>query len=358
MRLEHTLYVVATPIGHRDDLSARAIETLRSVARIYAEDTRHSLPLMRHHGIETPLRALHEHNEADEAVRVVAYLRESGSAALISDAGTPLISDPGFRVVRACRDANLRVSPVPGPCALSTALSVAGLPTDRFQFVGFPPSRGAARRRWIGELASVPHTLVFYESPHRVLDTLDDLLAAFGAGREITLARELTKRHETVLNGTLDEVRARVAEEANQRRGEFVLIVAGSAWRGVSGGGSVVVEAGAKSGVGRRAGGRGDGPAADGAVTGGSSDEMAEVMIGAGEAQALTGAVEGSVGHGAGGNGAGRLVSLERVVEVLLPRLPPNEVARCAATLCGVRKRDAYARVLAVQARRKDSGED
>ena len=354
MRPEHTLYVVATPIGHRDDLSARAIETLRSVDRIYAEDTRHSLPLMRHHGIETPLRALHEHNEADEAVRIVTYLRESGSAALISDAGTPLISDPGFRVVRACRDANVRVSPVPGPCALSAALSVAGLPTDRFQFVGFPPSRGAARRRWSGELASVPHTLVLYESPHRILDTLDDLLVAFGAGREITLARELTKRHETVLNGTLAEIRARVAEEANQRRGEFVLIVAGSAWRGVSGGGSAAVEAGTRSGVEMCAGTPGGGSAAGGAATGGSSDEKAGAVAVVRETHAPTRAVERNVGHGAGGHGAGGPVSLERVIEVLLPRLPPNEVARCAAALCGVRKRDAYARVLAAQARREE----
>ena len=235
MRSEHTLYIVATPIGHREDLSARAVETLRAVTRIYAEDTRHSLPLMRHHGIETRLHALHEHNEAREAVRIVEHVTSVGDAALITDAGTPLISDPGFRVVRECRRKGVRVSPVPGPCAVSAALSVGGLPTDRFQFVGFAPAKGVARRRWLEPLAHVPHTLVLYESPHRIADSLADLEAVFGAAREMTLARELTKRHETLLHGSIADVLERVRGDPDQRRGEFVLMVAGTAWRGESG---------------------------------------------------------------------------------------------------------------------------
>ena len=343
MRPEHTLYVVATPIGHLDDLSARAIRTLSEVGRVYAEDTRHSLPLLRRHGIDTPLRALHEHNEALEAERVVAYLRERGDAALISDAGTPLISDPGFRVVRACREAGIAVSPVPGPCAISAALSVGGLPTDRFQFVGFPPSRGGARRRWIGALAAVPHTLVLYESPHRILDTLGDLAEAFGATREATLARELTKRHETVLSGTLAEIGARVAAEANQRRGEFVLIVAGTAWRGAGGEGRAADERAldAKTAKGA-AGGIGSGAGAVGT----SGDARTEAAARAGKV--------GSEGEDvrwdeAPSVGASAVVPLDRLIEVLLPSLPPKEIARCAATLCGVRKREAYARVLVLQ---------
>ena len=227
MSSEQVLYIVATPIGHRDDISARAIDVLRNVDRIYAEDTRHSLTLLRHHGIDTRLRALHEHNEESQIMLVLAHLREGRSAALITDAGTPLISDPGFRVVRACQQAGIRVSPIPGACALVSALSVSGLPTDRFTFVGFAPHKRAARITWLRPLASVNHTQVLYESPHRILDCLSDIVEVFGTDREICVARELTKRFETVIQGEAGTVLALVQADANQQRGEFVIVLSG-----------------------------------------------------------------------------------------------------------------------------------
>ncbi len=226
---ERTLYIVATPIGNRDDLSARAIDVLQHVDRIYAEDTRHSLPLLRHHGIETRTWTLHEHNEESRIAMVIEHLNAGSSAALITDAGTPLISDPGFRLVRACHAAGVRVSPVPGACAVTAALSVSGLPTDRFQFVGFPPAKSNARQTWFRPLAQLPHTLVIYESPHRIIESLTDLASVFGPERPMTLARELTKRFETLLYGTVEEILEAVQADANQQRGEFVLIVGGVA---------------------------------------------------------------------------------------------------------------------------------
>lgn len=225
---ERTLYIVATPIGNRDDLSARAIEVLQQVDRIYAEDTRHSLPLLRHHGIDTRAWALHEHNEESQIDMVIEHLNTGASAALITDAGTPLISDPGYRLVRACHSKGVRVSTVPGPCAVTAALSVSGLPTDRFQFVGFPPAKPGARQKWLQPLGQLPHTLVIYESPHRIIDSLHDIAAAFGDSRPMTLARELTKRFETLLHGSVREVIAAVLADANQQRGEFVLVLAGT----------------------------------------------------------------------------------------------------------------------------------
>jgi len=226
MSSEQVLYIVATPIGNRDDISHRAVEVLRSVDRIYAEDTRHSLPLLRHHGIQVRLSALHEHNERAQIDSVLDYLQSGHSVALISDAGTPLISDPGYRLVRAAQRAGVKVSPVPGACALTAALSVCGLPTDRFQFVGFAPQKQAARKAWLHELESLAHTQVLYESPHRILDCLGDIVTVMGAEREICVARELTKRFETVLQGTAMQIHATVADDDNQQKGEFVIVIA------------------------------------------------------------------------------------------------------------------------------------
>lgn len=221
------LWIVATPIGNLEDISARAIDVLKRVERIAAEDTRHSAPLLARCGVKTPLTALHEHNEREECERLVARLRDGAEIALISDAGTPLISDPGFRLVRAARAAGIAVSPVPGPCAAIAALSVAGLPSDRFVFEGFLPAKSAARRERLAELAAEQRTLVFYESSHRVKECLDDMAAVFGPDRAGVMARELTKLFETVLDANLGDLAARVAADANQQRGEFVLLVAG-----------------------------------------------------------------------------------------------------------------------------------
>lgn len=221
------LWVVATPIGHRDDISARAIETLRNVTVIAAEDTRHSKPLLLQYNIATPLLALHEHNEREAVAAILRRLQQGESVALISDAGTPLISDPGFRLVRAAREAGIRCAPVPGACAAIAALSVAGLPSDRFVFEGFLPAKSAARRGRLQELAGDARTLIFYESSHRVLESLTDMRDVFGAPRVAVVARELTKLFETVLSETLGDLVERVAADANQQRGEFVVLVAG-----------------------------------------------------------------------------------------------------------------------------------
>lgn len=224
-----TLYVVATPIGNLDDISARALRILREVALIAAEDTRHSLRLLQHFGIATPVAACHEHNERDEGGRFIARLQAGDSIALISDAGTPLISDPGFHLVRQAREAGVAVVPVPGACAAIAALSAAGLPSDRFAFEGFLPAKSAARLARLQGLREESRTLVFYEAPHRLLDTLNDLVAVFGDDREALLARELTKTFETLKGLPLAELRSWVEADHNQQRGECVLVVAG--WR-------------------------------------------------------------------------------------------------------------------------------
>ncbi len=222
-----TLYVVATPIGNLGDLSPRAQGVLRSVAAVCAEDTRHTRPLLAHFGIDKPLVALHDHNEDSIAGRIVARLLGGESLALVSDAGTPLVSDPGFRLVRAARAAGVKVSPVPGACAAIAALSVAGLPSDRFLFEGFLPAKAGARRERLQRLASETATLVFYESSHRIAESLADMAAVFGGERPAVIARELTKLFETVLDGSLQDLLARVDADDNQRKGEFVVMVQG-----------------------------------------------------------------------------------------------------------------------------------
>lgn len=223
-----TLYVVATPIGNREDLTPRARRVLETVDRIAAEDTRHSRGLLDPLGIRTPLVALHEHNEREAAPALIEALAGGQSVALISDAGTPLLSDPGYWLVRAARAAGIPVVPVPGASALLAALAVAGLPTDRFAFEGFLPAKAAARRSRLEALAREPRTLVFYEAPHRVAETLRDLAEVFGADRPAVLARELTKKFETVRDGTLAELAGWVASDADQQRGEIVLVVGGA----------------------------------------------------------------------------------------------------------------------------------
>ncbi len=282
MSSEQSLYIVATPIGNRDDLSVRAVSVLSSVDRIYAEDTRHSQALLKHYGVTTPVSALHEHNEQAEAQRIAAWLAAGGSAALISDAGTPLISDPGYRLVRACRDHGVVVSPIPGASALTAALSVSGLATDRFQFVGFPPSKASARQRFLQELAALPHTVVLYESPHRIVGCLDDLVHCFGPTRDMVMARELTKKFETIKSGSIADIQAWVEHDSNQQRGEFVLMLAGKPQNGT--------------------------------------------------------------------DGQKHLEALDKALKVLSPHLPVKTVARCAAELVGVTRKQAYDRALVLKA--------
>ncbi len=223
-----TLYIVPTPIGNLGDLSPRAQQILAEVAAIAAEDTRHSRKLLQQFAINNEVFALHEHNERERAQAVITRLQAGDSLALISDAGTPLISDPGYVLVQQCREQGLRVVALPGPCAITTALSGAGLPTDRFTFEGFLPAKPQQRRKTLAELVAEPRTLVFYESPHRIVATLQDLQEVFGTERKMVLARELTKQFETYLSGSIAEVAAQVNADANQQRGEFVLMLSGA----------------------------------------------------------------------------------------------------------------------------------
>jgi 16S rRNA (cytidine1402-2'-O)-methyltransferase len=223
-----TLFVVATPIGNLEDLSPRARQTLAEVDLVAAEDTRHTGRLLSHLGVKTPQFALHEHNEARAAQSLIEQLMDGKSVALVSDAGTPLVSDPGYRLVRAAHANGIAVSPLPGPSAVTAALSVSGLPTDRFGFEGFPPAKTAARRKWLQARAADGRTLLFFEAVHRIVATLADMVDVFGADREAFLGRELTKLHEQCRRATLGELLDEVSNGTIISRGEFVIAVHGA----------------------------------------------------------------------------------------------------------------------------------
>jgi 16S rRNA (cytidine1402-2'-O)-methyltransferase len=225
--VESGLYVVATPIGNFGDMSQRAVEVLQAVDLIAAEDTRHSQRLLQHFGIATPTISYHDHSDERPLHRIERCMADGGSVALVSDAGTPLISDPGYRLVRHAQDKGFAVYPVPGACAAIAALSAAGLPTDRFLFEGFLPARDGARNNRLQALATASMTLIFYEAPHRVAASLQSMLEVFGAEREAVLAREITKVFETIRRGTLAELLQFVSSDSNQQKGEIVLLVAG-----------------------------------------------------------------------------------------------------------------------------------
>lgn len=222
------LYVVATPIGNLGDISSRAVDVLRNVSMIAAEDTRHTGQLLAHYGIRTRMIAYHDHNESGETPRLIAAMAAGESIALVSDAGTPLVSDPGYRLVTAAAAAGIKVSPVPGASALTAALSICALPVDRFCFEGFLPARPVARRERLSQLAGEQRTLVFYESPHRIGATLSDLAAAFGEERRVTIARELTKQYEQAWYGTLTGALQALERSDVPARGEFVLVLEGA----------------------------------------------------------------------------------------------------------------------------------
>jgi len=223
-----TLFVVATPIGNLDDLSPRARKVLSSVQLIAAEDTRHSGKLLQLIGCNTPMLSLHEHNEQQRSVELLQRLQQGQDVALISDAGTPLISDPGYNLVNELTQHGIRVIPIPGACAAIAALSIAGLPTTRFVFEGFLVAKASKRRERLRELLHEERTLVFYEAPHRCQETLNDMVAVFGSERRIAVCRELTKLHETSYYGDLASLAARTSEDPNLSRGELVFVVAGA----------------------------------------------------------------------------------------------------------------------------------
>lgn len=222
------LFVVATPIGNLGDITQRAIATLLKVDVVAAEDTRHSRTLLASHQIDRPMIALHEHNEESMAPRLVERILAGESIAMISDAGTPLLSDPGYRLVRLAIENGIRVTPLPGPSAITTALSVAGMATDRFVFEGFLPAKQAARVSRLNALSGETRTLVFFESNHRILDCLQDMANTMGPDRQIAVCRELTKQFETILRGSIEQVSRMVTGDSNQQKGEIVLVLAGA----------------------------------------------------------------------------------------------------------------------------------
>ena len=221
------LYIVATPIGNLQDITQRALDTFAQVDLIAAEDTRHSGLLLNHYGIKKPFFALHDHNEQEKAHILVEKLKQGSHIALISDAGTPLISDPGFHLVRQCRESGIRVVPLPGACAAITALCASGIASDRFCFEGFLPAKSKARKDKLENIAEEDRTLIFYESTHRILDTLEDMQSVLGEERYIVLAREITKTWETIMGNTIKNLREWLLEDPNRTKGEMVLIVEG-----------------------------------------------------------------------------------------------------------------------------------
>lgn len=228
------LYIVATPIGNLGDLSRRAGEILAAVDLILAEDTRHSRKLLKGMNIKTPVRAFHKDNETKATAQAIARLAAGAEVALVADAGTPLISDPGFKLVRQAHEKGIRVSPIPGPAALIAALSASGIAPDRFLFEGFAPEKPVARRKRLQALAGESRTLIFYEAPHRITAFLDDAIAVFSGNREASIARELTKKFETIRRGELADLKAWIEQEPDQRRGEFVVVIAGNKKKGAS----------------------------------------------------------------------------------------------------------------------------
>ena len=228
MQQNGTLYIVATPIGNLTDITAHAIDCLKSVAIIACEDTRTSGKLLNHFNIPTKTWAYHDHNAEVQTPKLIEVLQSGQSIALISDAGTPLISDPGFRLVRACHQAGIKVSPVVGASAAIAALSVAGLPSDKFYFYGFLPAKTAGRQSELAKIKDLTATLIFYEAPHRIVECIDDMITVLGDNRQVTFCREITKTFETIYPSTLGELKQFVASDANQQKGEMVLVVAGA----------------------------------------------------------------------------------------------------------------------------------
>ncbi|MFW1664763.1 MULTISPECIES: 16S rRNA (cytidine(1402)-2'-O)-methyltransferase [Acinetobacter] len=222
------LFVVATPIGHLDDMTFRAIDILKSVSIVAAEDTRQSAQLFKHYNISTPLTACHDHNESNKIEQLIETLQSGKNVALISDAGTPLISDPGFKLVRAAQEHGIRVTPVPGACAAIAALSAVGLPSDRFSFEGFLSSKSSQRINQLEKLKDETQTLIFYEAPHRILDCVKDMVAIFGEDRPVGFAREITKTFETIKKMTLKELVTFIEKDHHQQKGEIVLVVGGN----------------------------------------------------------------------------------------------------------------------------------
>ena len=228
MHQNGTLYIVATPIGNLSDITAHAIDCLKSVAIIACEDTRTSGKLLNHFNIPTKTWAYHDHNAEVQTPKLIEILQSGQSIALISDAGTPLISDPGFRLVRACHQAGIKGSPVVGASAAIAALSVAGLPSDKFYFYGFLPAKTAGRQSELTKIKDLTATLIFYEAPHRIVECIDDMITVLGDNRQVTFCREITKTFETIYPSTLGELKQFVARDANQQKGEMVLVVAGA----------------------------------------------------------------------------------------------------------------------------------